>query len=92
MPLGPITSWQIEVEKMKTVTDFIFLSSKITVDSGCSHEMKRTLLLGRKGKTNLDSILKSIDITLLKKSHIVKVMVFSVVMYGCESCIRKAEL
>ena len=90
MPLGPITSWQIEVEKMKTVTDFIFLSSKITVDSGCSHEMKRTLLLGRKGKTNLDSILKSRDITLLKKSHIVKVMVFSVVMYGCESCIRKA--
>jgi len=92
MPLGPITSWQIEVEKVKTVTDFIILSSKITVDSDCSHEMKRHLLLGRKGMTNLDSILKSRDINLLTKIRVVKAMVFSVVMYGCESCIRKAEL
>ena len=92
MPLGPITSRQLEVEKEKTVTDFTFLSSQITVDSDCSHEMKRHLLLGRKGMTNLDSILKNRDITLLTKIHIVKAMVFSVVMYGCESCIRKAEL
>ena len=82
--MGPITSWQIEVEKVKTVTDFTFLSSKITVDTDCSHEMKRHLFLGRKGMTNLDSILKNRDITLLTKIHIVKPMVFPVVMYGCE--------
>ena len=90
--MGPITSWQIEVEKVKTVTDFTFLSSKITVDTDCSHEMKRHLFLGRKVKTNLDSLLKSKDITLLTKVHIVKAMVFPVVMYGCESwTIKKAE-
>ena len=74
MPLGPITSWQIEVEKVKTVTDFTFLSSKITVDTDCSHEMKRHLFLGRKGMTNLDSILKNRDITSLTKIRIVKAM------------------
>ena len=90
--MGPITSWQIEVEKVKTVTDFTFLSSKITVDTDCSHEMKRHLFLGRKGMTNLDSILKNRDITLLTKVHLVKAMVFSLVMYGCESwIIKKAE-
>ena len=78
--MGPITSWQIEVEKVKTVTDFTFLSSKITVDTDCSHEMKRHLFLGRKGMTNLDSILKSRDITLLTKVCLVKAMVFPVVM------------
>ena len=82
---GPITSWQIYGETMETATDFIFLGSKITTDGDCSHEIKRRLLLGRKAMTNLDSILKSRDITLLTKVHIVKAMVFPVVMYGCES-------
>ena len=85
MASGPITSWQIDEETMETVTDFIFLGSKITADSDCSHEIKRRLLLGRKVMTNLDSILKSRDITLPTKAHIVKAMVFPVVMYGCES-------
>ena len=76
MASGPITSWQIDGEKVETVTDFIFLGSKITADSGCSHEVKRHLLLGRKATTNLDNILKSRDITLLTKFHIVKAMVF----------------
>ena len=80
-----ITSWQIDGETMETVTDFIFLGSKITADGDWSHEIKRCLLLGRKAMTNLDSILKSIDITLLTKVHLVKAMVFPVVMYGCES-------
>ena len=89
---GPITSWQIDAEKMETVTDFIFLGSKITVDDDCSHEIKRCLLLGRKAMTNQDCILKSRDITLLTKVHLVKAMVFPVVMYGCESWkIKKAE-
>ena len=90
---GPITSWQIDgVGGMEIATDFIFLSSKITVDSDRSHEIKRRLLLGRKAMTNLDSILKSRDITFLTKVHIVKATVFPVVMYGCESwTIRKAE-
>ena len=79
---GPITSWQIDEEKMETGTDFIFLCSKITVDSDSSHEIKRHLLLGKKAMTNLDSILKSRDITLPTKVHIVKAMVFTVVMYG----------
>ena len=92
MASGPITSWQIDEGKMETVTDFIFLGSKITVNSDCSHEIKRHLLLGRKAVTKLDSILKSRDITLLTKVHLVKAMVFPVVMYGCESwTIRKAE-
>ena len=82
---SPITSWQIEGEKVETVRDFIFLGSKITVDDDCSHEIKRYLLLGRKTMTNLGSVLKSRDITLLTKVHIVKAMVFPVVMYGCES-------
>ena len=91
MASGPITSWQIDGEKVETVTDFIFLGSKITADSGCSHEVKRHLLLGRKAMTNLDSILKSRDITLLTKVHLVKAMVSPVVMYGCESwTIKKA--
>ena len=85
MASGPITSWQIDGEKMETVTDFIFLGSQITVDGDCSHEIKRHLLLGRKAMTNLDSVLKSRDITLLTKVHIVKAMVFPVVIYGCES-------
>ena len=85
MASGPITSWQIAGETVQTVADFIFLGSKITVDGDCSHEMKRRLLLGRKVITNLDSILKSRDITLSTKVHLVKVMVFPVVMYGCES-------
>ena len=86
----PITSWQIDGETMETVTDFIFISFKITVDGDCSHEIKRYLLLGRKVMTNLDSILKSRDITLPTKVCIVKAMVFPVVMYGCESwTIRK---
>ena len=80
----PITSWQIDRETMETVTDFISLSSKITVDDDCSHEIKRHLLLGRKAMTNLDSILKIRDITLLTKVHIVRAIVFPVVMYGCE--------
>ena len=83
--LGPITSWQTDGETMETVRHFIFLGSKITADGDCSHEIKRRLLLGRKVMTNLDSILKSIDITLLTKVHLVKAMVFPVVMYGCES-------
>ena len=86
MASGPITSGQIEGEKVKTVIDFIFLGSKITVDGECSHEIKRLLLLGRKAMTNLDRVLKSRDITLLTKVHIVKAMVFPVViMYGCEN-------
>ena len=89
---GPITSWQIDGEAMETVTDFIYLGSKIIADSDCSHEIKRRLFLGRKVMTNLDSILKSRDITLPTKVHIVKAMVFSVVIYGCESwTIKKAE-
>ena len=92
MTSGPITLWQIDGETMETVTDFIFLGSKITADGDCSYEIKRCLLLGRKAMTNLDSILKSRDITLLTKVHIVKAMVFPVVMYGCESwTIKKAE-
>ena len=93
MTSGPITSWQIDGETMETVTDFIFLGSKITADGDCSHEIKRCLLLGRKAMTNLDSILKSRDITLPTKVHLVKAMGFPVVMYGCESCwaIKKAE-
>ena len=82
---SPITSWQVDRETMETVTDFIFLGSKITADGDCSHEIKRGLLLGRKAMTNLDIILKSRDITLLTKVHLVKAMVFPVVMYGCES-------
>ena len=85
MASGPITSWQIDGETVETVSDFIFLVSKITVDSDCSHEIKRDLLLGRKVMTNLDSILKSRDITLPTKVRLVKDMVFPVVMYGCES-------
>ena len=92
MASNPITSWQIDVETMETVTDFIFLGSKITADGECSHEIKRHLLHGRKAMTNLDSILKSRDITLLTKVRLVKAMVFPVVMYGCESwTIKKAE-
>ena len=92
MALGPITSWQIEGEKVEAVTDHLFLGSKITADSDCSHEIKRRLLLGRKVMTNLDSILKSRDITLPTKVHLVKVLVFPVVMYGCESwTVTKAE-
>ena len=87
-----ITSWQIDGETMETVTDFIFLGSKITSDGDCSHEIKRCLLLGRKAMTNLDSILKNRDITLPTKVHLVKAMVFLVVMYGCESwSTKKAE-
>ena len=85
MASGPITSWQIDGETMETMTDFIFLGSKITEDGDCSHEIKRRLLLGRKVMTNLDSILKSRDITLPIKVHLVKAIVFPVVMYGCES-------
>ena len=93
MASGSITLWQIVGETMETVTDFIFLGSKITADSGCSHEIKRRLLLGRKVMTNLDSIFKSRDITLPTKFHLVKAMVFPVVMYGCESwTVKKAEL
>ena len=92
MAFGPITSWQIDGEMMETETDFIFLGSKITADGDCSYEIKSHLLLGRKAMTNLDSILKSRDITLLTKVHLVKAMVFPVVMYGCESwTIKKAE-
>ena len=92
MVSGSITSWQIDGETMETVTDFIFLGSRIPADSDCSHEIKRRLLLGRKVMTNLDSILKSRDITLPTKVHLVKAMVFPVVMYGCESwTIKKAE-
>ena len=92
MASGPITSWQIDRETMETVTDFIFLGSKVTADGDCSHEIKRCLLLGRKVMTNLDSILKSRDITLPTKFHLVKTMVLPVVMYGRESwTIKKAE-
>jgi len=92
MASGPITSWQIDGETMESVSDFIFLGSKITTDGDCSHEIKRRLLLGRKVMTNLDSMLKSRDITLPTKVRLVKVMVFPVVMYGCESwTIKKAE-
>ena len=92
MATSPITSWQIDGKTMETVADFIFEGSKITADGDCSHEIKRRLLLGRKVMTNLDSILKSRDITLPTKFHLVKAMVFPVVMYGCESwTIKKAE-
>ena len=92
MTSGPVTSWQIDGETMETVRDFIFLGSKITADGDCSHEIKRCLLLGRKVLTNLDSIFKSRDITLPTKVHLVKAMVFPVVVYGCESwTIKKAE-
>ena len=92
MASGLITSWQIDGEAMKIVTDYIFLGSKITADGDCSHEIKRHLLLGRKVMTNLDNILKSTDITLPTKVHLVKAMVFPVVMYGCESwTVKKAE-
>ena len=92
MAPGPITSWQIDGETMETVTDFIFLGSKITADGDCSHEIKIHLLLGRKAMTNLDSIFKSRDITLPTKVHLVKAMVLPVVMYGCESwTVKKAE-
>ena len=92
MASSPITSWQIDGETVETVADFIFLGSKITADGDCSHEIKRHLLLGRKVMTNLDSILKSSDITLPTKVHLVEAMVFPVVMYGCESwTIKKAE-
>ena len=92
MASSHITSWEIDGERMETVTDYIFLGSKITADGDCSHEIKRRLLLGRKAMTNLDSILKSRDINLPTKVHLVKVMVFPVVLYGCESwTIKKAE-
>ena len=92
MASSPITSWQIDGKTMETVTNFIFLGSKITADGDCSHEIKRHLLLGRQAMTNLDSIIKNRDITLLTKVHLVKTMVFPVVMYGCESwTIKKAE-
>ena len=92
MASGPITSWQIDGETMETVTDFIFLGSKITADGDCSHEIKRHLFLGRKAMTNIDSILKSRDITLLTKVHLVKAMVFLAVIYECESwTIKKTE-
>ena len=85
LAFGPITSWEIDGETVETVTDFILWGSKVTADGDCSHEIKRCLLLGRKVMTNLDSILKSRDITLPTKIHLVKAMVFPVVMYGCES-------
>ena len=92
MASGPITSWEIDEETVETVSDFIFLGSKITADGDCSHEIKRRLLLGRKVMTNLDSILKNRDITLPTKVCLVKDMAFPVVMYGCESwTIKKAE-
>ena len=92
MAPSPITSWQLDGETVETVSDFIFLGSKITADGDCSHEIKRRLLLGRKVITNLDSILKSRDITLSTKIHLVKAIIFLVVMYGCESwTIKKAE-
>ena len=92
MASGPITSWQTDEEIVETVSDFNFGGSKITADGECSHEIKRRLLLGRKVMTNLDSMLKSRDITLLTKVHLVKAMVFPVVMYGCESwTVKKAE-
>ena len=89
---GPITSWKTDGETMETVTDFSFLGSKITIDGDCSHEIQRCLLLGRKAVTNLDSILKSRDITLQTKVHLIKAMVFSLIMCGCENWpIKKAE-
>ena len=92
MASGPITSWQIYGKTMETMRDYIFLGSKITAGGDCSHEIKRHLLLGRKAMTNLESILKSRDITFLTKVHVVKAMVFPVVMHGCESqTIKKAE-
>ena len=92
MASGPITSWEINGETVETVSDFIFWGSRITADGDCSHEIKRCLLLGRKVMTNLDSILKSRDITLPTEVHLVKTMVFPVVMYGCENCtIKKAK-
>ena len=92
MASGPITLWQIDGETMETVTDILFLGSTITTDGDCSHEIKRCLLLGKKAMSNIDSILKSRDITLLTKVHLVKAMVFQVVMYGCENwTIKKAE-
>ena len=92
MACGPITSWQMDGEKIETVTDFIFLDPKITVDGDCSHELKRCLLLGKKTMTNLDNLLKSRDITLLTKVHTVKAMVFPVVVYGFESwTIKRAQ-
>ena len=92
MASGPIISWEIDGKSVETVTDFIFLGSKITVDGECSHDIKTCLLLGRKAMSNLDSILKSRDITLPTKVHLIKAMVFPVVMYGCKSwTIRKAE-
>jgi len=92
MASGPITSWQIDGETMETVTDFIFGGSKITADGDCSHEIKRCLLLGRKVMANLDNILEGRDITLPTKVHLLKAMIFPVVMYGCESwTIKKAE-
>ena len=92
MASGPIASWQIDGETVETIVDFIFLGSKITADGDYSHEIKRRLLLGRKVMTNLDSILKKRDITLPRKVHLVKAMVFPVVMYGCESwSVKKAE-
>ena len=92
MASSPITSWQIDGETMEAVTDFTFLGSKITADGDCNHEIKRFLLLGRKAMTNLDSILKSRDITLPSKVHLVQALVFPVVMYGCESwTVKKAE-
>ena len=92
MASGPITPWEIDGERVETVSDFTFLGSKITADGDCSHEIKRRLLLGRKVMTNLDSIFKSRDITLPTKVRLVKAMVFPVVMFGCESCtVKKAE-
>ena len=92
MAFGPITSWEIDGETVETVSDFIFGGSKITADGDCSHEMKRCLLVGRKVMTNLDSIFKSRDITLPTKIHLVKAMIFPMVMYGCESwTVKKAE-
>ena len=92
MASGPITSWEIDGETVETVTDLIFLDSKITADGDCSHEIKRRLLLGRKSMTNIDNVLKRKDITLLTKIHIVTAMVFPGVVYGCESCtIKKTD-
>ena len=92
MASGPITSWEIDGETLETVSNFIFLGSKITADGDCSHEIRRRLLLGRKVMTNLDSIFKSRDITLPAKVHLVRAMVFPVVMYGCENwTVKKAE-
>ena len=93
MASGPVISWQIGGEAMETMTEFIFLGSRITVDGDCSHEIKRHLILGRKAMMNLDSLFKSRDITLLTKVHLVKAMVFPIVVYGCESwIIKKSEL